>query len=269
LVRAQEVLDSSAQASANPLYDRARFCPWAWFEASDWPNTFALNNSPSYGPETVHKILEKSRSYPEHEAVGTGYRGTSYHWIAWALLSPEDRMLSLAYRLPLANMRVLDVACGYGLGSFHLADIFGEVVGIDYDPETVAAARRQFPRSNLHYHQGNIQDPYSLGRAEEFDFVISLHTLEHVDDDREALSNLYRVLKPRGTMVIEVPIQAKHPLGRPINPHHKREYEAEQITKMITETGLRIKDVWGGCRAIYTPGLGKMRDSILIWTEKA
>lgn len=39
-----------------------------------------------------------------------------------------------------------------------------------------------------------------------FDGIICNHVLEHVSDDRKALSELYRVLKPKGWASIQVPI---------------------------------------------------------------
>ena len=39
-----------------------------------------------------------------------------------------------------------------------------------------------------------------------FDFIICNHVLEHVHDDRKAMSELYRVLSPGGTAFLQVPI---------------------------------------------------------------
>lgn len=38
-----------------------------------------------------------------------------------------------------------------------------------------------------------------------FDFAVCVHTLEHVPDDRRALRELYRVLRPGGRAVLQVP----------------------------------------------------------------
>jgi ubiquinone/menaquinone biosynthesis C-methylase UbiE len=40
----------------------------------------------------------------------------------------------------------------------------------------------------------------------QFDFFICSHVLEHVMDDRKALGELYRVLKPMGQGILMVPI---------------------------------------------------------------
>jgi ubiquinone/menaquinone biosynthesis C-methylase UbiE len=39
-----------------------------------------------------------------------------------------------------------------------------------------------------------------------FDFIICNHVLEHIQDDRKAMNELFRVLKPSGEAVLQVPI---------------------------------------------------------------
>lgn len=40
----------------------------------------------------------------------------------------------------------------------------------------------------------------------EFDLICCSHVLEHVDDDRAAIREIYRMLKPGGTALLMVPI---------------------------------------------------------------
>jgi ubiquinone/menaquinone biosynthesis C-methylase UbiE len=47
-----------------------------------------------------------------------------------------------------------------------------------------------------------------LGFASDFfDVILCSHVLEHIDDDRAALRELRRVLKPGGTVVLQHPIR--------------------------------------------------------------
>ena len=39
-----------------------------------------------------------------------------------------------------------------------------------------------------------------------FDIIICNHVLEHIEDDKKAMAELYRVLKPGGTAILQVPI---------------------------------------------------------------
>ena len=53
-----------------------------------------------------------------------------------------------------------------------------------------------------------IGDAVSLPlQNDSFDTLICIHVLEHVDDDRKTLSELYRVLKPGGSAIISVPLR--------------------------------------------------------------
>lgn len=45
--------------------------------------------------------------------------------------------------------------------------------------------------------------------ADTFDVILSSHVLEHIENDRKALSELYRVLKSGGWAIIQVPIIAE------------------------------------------------------------
>jgi SAM-dependent methyltransferase len=53
-----------------------------------------------------------------------------------------------------------------------------------------------------------------------YDFVFASHVLEHVPDDEKAISEIRRILKPKGVAVLPVPIIAEHTVEYPApNPH--------------------------------------------------
>jgi SAM-dependent methyltransferase len=59
---------------------------------------------------------------------------------------------------------------------------------------------------------------------ESFDFVHSSHCLEHMHDPEEAIRNWWRVLKPRGHMIVVVPDEDLYEQGvwpSTFNPDHK------------------------------------------------
>ena len=63
-------------------------------------------------------------------------------------------------------------------------------------------------------------------KDEEFDFVYASHVLEHVQDDRKALSEVKRVLKPKGIAILPVPIVGKNTVEylepNPVETFHVR-----------------------------------------------
>ena len=60
--------------------------------------------------------------------------------------------------------------------------------------------------------------------AASFDAVYCSHVLEHVVDDRKAMSELYRVLKPNGWAILNVPITTDETFEDPsvIDPEERR-----------------------------------------------
>jgi SAM-dependent methyltransferase len=92
----------------------------------------------------------------------------------------------------------LDVGCGEGRFCRILKAAGVNATGIDPTPQLVETARRRDPSGD-----------YRLGRAEElafetadFDLVVSYLTLVDIADFRAAISEMARVLKPGGSLLI-------------------------------------------------------------------
>jgi ubiquinone/menaquinone biosynthesis C-methylase UbiE len=103
------------------------------------------------------------------------------------------------------NMRVLDVGCGLGGASRHLANEFGcHVTGIDLSAEycRVAAGltRRLGLDSLVSFQQGNaVALPFPDG---SFDIVWTQHAAMNIPDKSGLYRELFRVLKPRGRLAL-------------------------------------------------------------------
>lgn len=70
-------------------------------------------------------------------------------------------------------------------------------------------------QANVDYLTVDLDDPLAMEVADltnlqynnnSFDFIICNHVLEHIPDDRKAMSELYRVLNVGGTAILQVPI---------------------------------------------------------------
>src|ERR1700712_2790399 len=98
---------------------------------------------------------------------------------------------------------VIDVAAGEGYGTALLAQVARSAIGIEIDNDAVTAAREEFRRANLSYLQG---DARSLPLPDSsFDVAVSFETLEHLAEQDIFLSELRRVLRPGGLLVISTP----------------------------------------------------------------
>lgn len=131
------------------------------------------------------------------------------------------------------GMRVLDVASGEGYGSALLAVDAQSVVGVDIDSDTVASATKKYVRSNLEFRCGNAERiPASDA---EFDAVVSLETIEHLPDHGPFLTEIQRVLRAGGLLIISSP--DKHfysEVPAYSNPYHLSELHGTEFRSKMS-----------------------------------
>lgn len=102
-----------------------------------------------------------------------------------------------------AGKRVLDVACGEGYGSSMLAEVAVAVTGVDISSEAVLHAEATYVKPNLTYLEGSAT---ALPFADaSFEVVVSFETIEHLAGQAEMVSELRRVLRPEGILIISSP----------------------------------------------------------------
>jgi arsenite methyltransferase len=101
------------------------------------------------------------------------------------------------------GMRVLDVGCGPGNLTAHIAELVGKegsVIGVDPSTERIDIAN-EMTKPNLVFHEGKAED-LSLFPAASFDVVFVNSTLHWVQDQPAALKEFARVLKLGGRLGI-------------------------------------------------------------------
>lgn len=105
---------------------------------------------------------------------------------------------------------VLDLGCGIGVMVELMARTArrGVVVGIDFSPRTVAAARAATKRSNTRFLAGNILE--CAYPEMDFDFVTLFDVFEHVPvaDHEPLFARLAATMGPRTKLVLNVPTPA-------------------------------------------------------------
>jgi 2-polyprenyl-3-methyl-5-hydroxy-6-metoxy-1,4-benzoquinol methylase len=138
---------------------------------------------------------------------------------------------------------VLDVGCAVGtfLTEVHRAT-GAHVAGVDFKDLSAAATLR-----DVEFHCGLFYDVEL--NSERFDLVTMWHFLEHDYDPVRSLATAHRVLKPQGTLVIEVPrldsrtfkwfgdrwpgLQA---------PQHTVLYDREHLLRAVAKSGFEVVD---------------------------
>ncbi len=95
--------------------------------------------------------------------------------------------------------RVLENGCGVGQYVEHLAPYTQAMIGMEYDLQRAREARH---RSSYILCAKGETLPFP---DHSFDLILSHEVLEHVQDDRTAVQEMARILRPGGRMVIFVP----------------------------------------------------------------
>jgi ubiquinone/menaquinone biosynthesis C-methylase UbiE len=148
-------------------------------------------------------LSTKSREFLQHKEIHTRWESD--------YLNPEmDHFYDLAFQdilrrlQPTAASTILDAGCGYCYHTVRLARSGAKITAVDFSEIALTAARETIDRAG-------ITDQVSLRQADltslpfhdaSFDYVVSWGVLMHIPQLEKALSELARVLKPGGVLVL-------------------------------------------------------------------
>jgi len=130
--------------------------------------------------------------------------------------------------------RVLDFGAGSGTFARQLAAQGADVLCIE--PDTGLRKNLESKRLRAHAEVKEIA-------AESIDLVYSFNVLEHIVDDAAALSELRRVLKPGGRLLLYVPafMILYSAMDRRIG--HLRRYRKGPLAHLVERSGFTVRDV--------------------------
>ncbi|MEQ5841382.1 glycoside hydrolase family 99-like domain-containing protein [Paraburkholderia acidicola] len=132
------------------------------------------------------------------------------------------------------GLRVLDIACGEGYGSYALSRLATSVVGVDISEEAVQHAQTEYQHRapNLEFKVGSAAD-IPLADA-SVDLVVSFETIEHHDQHEAMIREIKRVLKPGGVVVISSPNKYEYSdVTGYANPWHVRELYLDEFESLL------------------------------------
>ena len=231
-----------------------RFNPWRFMEVNPSFKIFTFLYEKKWNDEKVKLIREKIKNLMKEEdeaqPVDSNEPINRYRFISQFIEKTDN---------------TLDIACGKGAGTRIISDFAKEVFGIDYDEKYINDAKSKFSKPNLKFVLGS--DELLEEFKEQFDKVICTHTMEHVSDDKLFLKRIKYSLKPNGKLILEVPRLCPYPLGKPLWPDHKREYEKDSLGKLIQTAGIEIETMFGGNRRDYVD-VNDARDAFLYICKK-
>jgi len=157
-------------------------------------NSRASENVPMQ--ERIAKEIQHGRFLSEHGA------GEIWNWESPAGKLRWARRVKMLSRHLRPGMSVLELGCGTGYFTRELARSGADIVAIDVSPELLEIAKANCSTPNVRYE---IHNAYELSYPDAgFDSVVGSSVLHHLELE-EALGEIYRVLKPGGTIYFTEP----------------------------------------------------------------
>lgn len=172
----------------------------------------------------------------------------------WSKENPDQQIISKASRfkvnfVPAASPhgQLLDVGCGSGLLTQWLRDNKGyDVTGMDFSEE----AERLCASRNIPFRRVDVKtDPIPFP-DESFDMATCFEVIEHVRYPKNLLTEIYRVLKPDGVLVISTPniawwyLRVKLVLGiwDFHDPDHIRFFTPKLLAECLNDFSFAVKE---------------------------
>ena len=146
--------------------------------------------------ERIAKEIQHGRFLAEHGA------GEIWNWESPAGKLRWARRVNMLSKHLAPGMRVLELGCGTGYFTRELARSGAEIVALDVSPELLEIARANCSAPNVRYE---IQNAYDLSYSDAvFESVVGSSVLHHLEI-QDALREIYRVLRPGGTICFTEP----------------------------------------------------------------
>jgi SAM-dependent methyltransferase len=155
------------------------------------------------------------------------YRAELTHWWFRSRLRIVTALLRrfAPARRPL---HVADVGCGMG-ATFHALSQFGRVVGVDPSDTALGCS---LTRGHPWLVSGALPAlPFADG---SFDVVCALDVIEHLDDDRAAARELWRICAPGALLAVTVPAYPWLWSDHDEINDHKRRYTRQRLSECLS-----------------------------------
>lgn len=165
------------------------------------------------------------------------YAVETQHWWFVARRKIIEKIIKSLNLKP--DAQILDTGCGNG-DNLELLGKYGEVVAIEKNEDAVSKAKSRLVGTVF---KGDLPDNIPSEVDNNYDLIVMLDVLEHIEEDTRSLSELKNRLNDDGTLLITVPayqfLWSRHDELH----HHKRRYTINTLKAGLQRTGWEVKYV--------------------------
>ncbi len=187
-------------------------------------------------------------------------------------------------KLNLNFKHVLDAGCGGGDYAFYLAERYpdSQITALDFDEFSINQARKLNVVLSFKNINFNVGDLKKLKEQNKYDFIYSIHVIEHIPNNYMALQKIYFSLKPGGFFYMEIPSKYWHNyhffnlkyfkkyVEFEKKEHIGEQYDLDQIANILQNIGFKLlikkkgfgffgKLAWEIDQILMSKNLGKLK----------
>jgi len=132
---------------------------------------------------------------------------------------------------------IIELGSGEGYGLQMLAPLSKSYLAVDkFETDTLGHDNVEFRQQMLPSLAG-IED-------ESYDYAVTFQVIEHIKNDKTFISEIHRVLKPGGKLLLSTPNRL---MSLTRNPWHIREYTADELKQVLFSvfSSVEMKGVYG------------------------
>ena len=165
------------------------------------------------------------------------------------------------YLGPVDGLKCLDIGSDNGVISYKLRQLGGIWSSADIDPRSV-----QIMRELVVTRVYQIDDRQTPFQDDEFDTVVIVDFLEHIPDDTGFMSELNRILRPGGALILNAPLVRNGWLMRlrelmglteQMHGHLRPGYTAETLEGLTSDGRFKLERI-----GTHTRTISKFMDSL-------
>jgi 2-polyprenyl-3-methyl-5-hydroxy-6-metoxy-1,4-benzoquinol methylase len=144
---------------------------------------------------------------------------------------------------------ILDAGSGFGQYSYFLSTEypFSKIVSVDVKQDQINDCKYFFDkigRNNIRFQTADLTE---LKDKVQYDFILSVDVMEHIEDDISVLKRFNSALRNNGRLMINTPSDkggsdADHEHDESfIEEHVRNGYSKEEITSKLTKAGFKVE----------------------------